>query len=157
LLKLFLAFTVIPAVELFLLIWLGQYLGPLGTVAIVLVTGATGAWLAKREGLGLLKRLQSDLRRGIPPAERLVEGGLVVVGGVLLITPGVLTDLTGFLLVAGPTRRLLAPIALRWLASRFTVEGMGVDLGPMRPHDPERPSIVDDPDRPDKTFSHPTR
>ena len=98
-LKLFLAFTLIPALELYLLILVGQWLGPLATVAVILTTGAVGAWLAKREGLSLLKQLEQEARQGFPSGDRIVEGLMVLVAGVLLVTPGVLTDLTGFILV----------------------------------------------------------
>ena len=102
---LLLAMVVIPAVELFLLLQLGAWMGPWQTFALVVVTGTVGAWLAKREGLGVLTSLRDELAQGLPPGSRLAEGALVLVGGILLITPGVLTDLTGFLFIAPPTRR----------------------------------------------------
>ena len=122
-LRLLLLFTVVPAVELFLLLQLGSLIGPLWTFVIVVVTGTIGAWLAKREGLGLLSTLSEELNNGIPPGNRLMEGVLVVVGGILLITPGVFTDITGFLLIAPPSRRFLAPRVLSYLASRFQITG----------------------------------
>jgi UPF0716 protein FxsA len=69
--------------------------------------------------LAVLRQLQADLGRGLPPATRLVEGALVLVGAVLLVTPGMLTDVFGIFLLIPPTRRLIAPITLRWLARRF--------------------------------------
>ncbi len=107
--KLFLLFTVVPAIELFLLLQMGSFLGPMPTFLFVLGTGILGAWLAKREGFAVLRQLQQDLGKGLPPATRLVEGALVLAGGMLLITPGVLTDLTGILLLMPPVRRSLAP------------------------------------------------
>jgi UPF0716 protein FxsA len=115
--KLGLAFTVIPTIELALLIWIGTQIGVLWTTLIVIGTGFTGAWLAKREGLGVLRQLQADLQSGFPPAVRIVEGVMVLIGAVLLITPGVLTDLTGFMLIFPLTRRLIAP----WLLRRVLV------------------------------------
>jgi UPF0716 protein FxsA len=106
---LFTAFTVIPAIELGLLVWIGQFIGPWATAGIVVLTGGIGAWLAKREGFGVLKSLKEESQKGFPAGDRIVEGVLVLVGGVLLITPGVLTDVTGFLLIAPPSRRWLAP------------------------------------------------
>ncbi|MBA2321225.1 MAG: FxsA family protein, partial [Deltaproteobacteria bacterium] len=102
-------FTVVPAVELFLLLQLGSLLGPMQTFLIVLGTGILGAWLAKREGFAVLRQLQADLAKGLPPAVRVVEGALVLVGGLLLVTPGVLSDLTGILLLLPPVRRSIAP------------------------------------------------
>ena len=125
--KLLLAMTIIPAVELYLLIQLGQWMGALETVLLIVVTGAVGAALAKREGLGVLQQLKADARGGLPPADRLVEGLMVLIGGVLLLTPGVLTDLTGFALIAPFSRRRLAPLIKRWLASKFRIGGLRMD------------------------------
>lgn len=151
--KLALAFTVIPLVEAYLLIQVGSAVGPLNTVLFMLLTGVFGAWIAKREGIAVLRQVALDLRQGLPPALRLVEGALVLVGAVLLITPGVLTDLTGILLVFPWTRRLLAPVVLRSVASRFTVEA----LGSVRVGDAAREPSAD-PRQPRPTpFDHPVR
>lgn len=101
----------------------------------------------------MLRRLADEAGRGIPPGDRLVEGALVVVGGILLITPGVLTDLTGLLLILGPTRRWLAPrvkaALLRRIATNatFTVHGFGGAAAP-----PPRESTPEE--RPPR-FDHP--
>lgn len=156
--RLLLLFTVVPAVELYLLILIGQWLGALETVLIILVTGSVGAVLAKREGLGVIRRLQEEARTGLPPGDRIVEGLLVLVGGVLLITPGVLTDLTGFLLIMPWSRRWLAPRVkarvMRWLISPHpgaTESWSGsVTFGSpriVREREPLR--------RPDEGFAHP--
>jgi UPF0716 protein FxsA len=126
---LFLAFTVIPAIELFLLLELGSFVGPLPTFGFVLVTGVLGAWLARREGSAVWRQLTTDLATGLPPGDRLMEAAMVVAGGVLLVAPGVLTDLTGILFLFPPSRRFLAPRLARWLAARF---GGAVELGPGR-------------------------
>lgn len=130
--RLALLFTIVPAVELFLLLQLGSWLGPLPTFALILVTGVAGGWLAKREGFAVLRQLSAELSNGLPPGERLVEGALVVLGGALLVTPGVLSDLAGILLIVRPTRRWLAPRLTRSLAQRFevTVGGGEPDVGP---------------------------
>lgn len=149
LLKLFLLFTLVPVIELALLIRIGTWIGPLWTIAIVLGTGAVGSWLAKREGFAVLRQLRDELREGLPPGSRLMEGALVVLGGVLLITPGVLSDVTGLLLIVPPARRWLAPRALAWLMRRFQVEIPR--RGPAAP-DLERPQVRKDPH-----FDHPVR
>lgn len=137
--KLLLAFTLIPAIELFLLLQLGAWLGAFETFLIIVVTGVVGAWLAKREGLGVLTSLRNELSQGLPPGSRLAEGLLVLVGGVLLLTPGVLTDLTGFLFIAPPTRRWLAPRVVNAVVSRIDFVTIGPDARPgMRPHDGPR-------------------
>jgi UPF0716 protein FxsA len=131
---LLLLFTVVPAVELFLLLRIGALVGPTPTVVWLLLAGLFGAWLAKREGLHLIGELSVEMRQGLPPAGRLVEGGMVVAGAVLLVTPGVLTDLVGLLLILPPTRRWLAPRVLKQIAARFEVPST---LGP-EPDDPVR-------------------
>lgn len=118
-------FIVVPTVELFLLLQLGSWLGPAATFALVVITGVVGGWLAKREGLGVLADLQRELGRGLPPGDRLVEGGMVLVGGLLLITPGVMTDLIGFLLIVPATRRVLAPRLLGWIGRHVDVRVIG--------------------------------
>lgn len=130
-LVLFLAFTLIPALELWLLIEVGRVIGGAETVLYIVALGILGAWLGKRAGFGVMRQLFEDLRTGVPPADRLVEAALVLVGSVLLITPGVLTDVTGVLLFIAPVRRWLAPhaknVVLRWLARK------GVVLGTLAP------------------------
>lgn len=140
--RLVLLFTIVPALELFLLLQIGALMGPTPTFLLLLVTGVVGAWLAKREGLQVLGQLSVELQRGLPPGERMMEGALVVIGGLLLITPGVLTDLTGVLLIFPPTRRFVAPRALRWLERRF-LGGEGAPLG-----DDVRVRVGDPPPRP---------
>jgi UPF0716 protein FxsA len=119
--KLFVLFTVVPAVEIFLLLQMGSFFGPMPTFLFVLGTGILGAWLAKREGFAVLRQLQSDLAKGLPPAARLVEGALVLIGGLLLITPGVLTDLTGIVLLIPAVRRALAPRIVARYGGSFAV------------------------------------
>ncbi|MEZ4318995.1 MAG: FxsA family protein [Myxococcota bacterium] len=126
--RLLLAFTIIPALELALLLQIGSWIGPWQTFLIVVVTGTVGAWLAKREGLGVLASLSEELRSGLPPGSRIAEGVLVFAGGLLLLTPGVLTDLAGFLFILPPTRRWLAPRVVQAVASRLDL----VVLGPGR-------------------------
>jgi UPF0716 family protein affecting phage T7 exclusion len=120
--RLFLLIVLVPAVELFLLIKIGSLIGPMPTLLLVLVSGIVGAALARREGVHLLGELSNELRQGIPPGERLMEGVLVVTGGLLLVIPGVLTDIVGVLLMVRPTRRWLAPRVLQALASRFDLD-----------------------------------
>ena len=143
--RLILLFTVVPALELALLLQIGAWLGPWQTFAIVVVTGTVGAWLAKREGLGVLAQLREELSQGLPPGSRIAEGVLVFAGGLLLVTPGVMTDLAGFLFIAPPSRRFLAPRVVNAIASRFDVAVMGTG----QPIDPRRaPGEAVPPDEP---------
>ena len=134
--KLALLFTIVPTVELALLIWIGTQIGVLWTTAIVIVTGFTGAWLAKREGVGVLRRIRSDMQSGMPPAGRIVEGVMVLIGAVLLVTP--------FALIIPYTRRLLAPVLLRrvvkwWTGDPELAKNMKVEFGSPRPSSPDTP------------------
>lgn len=136
--KLALLFTLVPTIELALLIWIGTQIGVLWTTAIVILTGFTGAWLAKREGVGVLRRIKTDLDSGVPPAGRIVEGVMVLVGAVLLVTPGILTDVTGFALIIPFTRRLLAPFVLRrvvrwWTGDAELANNLNIEFSQPRP------------------------
>jgi len=116
---LFLAFTLIPLLELYLLLFVARYVGFWPTVGLVLVTGVIGALLAKKEGLRVVRRWQQSLAQGRMPEEGILGGLLVLVGGVLLVTPGVLTDAVGFLLLLPPTRRVIAARVRRVLERRM--------------------------------------
>jgi len=104
--RLFLAFTLIPLLELALLIKIGEYAGALPTIFLVVITGGIGVFLARNQGLIVLRQIQYDLQRGIVPGNSLIDGLLVLVGSVLLITPGLITDILGFLLLF-PFSRIL--------------------------------------------------
>ncbi len=102
--KLFLCFTIIPVVELYFLIKIGSVIGGFNTILIVLGTGFFGAWLARMEGMHTLLRVRENMQQGIMPAEDLIDAFIIFVAGVLLITPGLLTDFSGLLLLWPVTR-----------------------------------------------------
>lgn len=112
--RLILLFTLVPLVELALLLWVGKEIGVWATLGLVIITGVVGASLAKLQGLGVLRRIREEMARGILPAERLFDGLLILVGGLLLLTPGFLTDILGLLTLIPPTRGALK----RWLQRR---------------------------------------
>lgn len=139
--RLLLAFTLIPLLEVFLLVRIGQQVGFLPTVAGVLVVGFIGAWLARREGRKVLREWRETMARGQLPSEGLTGGLLVLVGGVMLISPGVLTDVGGLFLLFPPTRALATRFVRRWLdrqlqAGTLRVSGLSSFGGFGRP--PER-------------------
>lgn len=115
LLILILLFTVLPLAELYLLVWLGFQIGLLPTIAIALGTGVLGASLARAQGTAVMSKLSQQLRAGERPADTLVDGALVLFAGVLLIMPGVITDVTGFLLLVPPVRSILKPLLAKAL------------------------------------------
>ncbi len=120
--KLLLLFIVVPAVELLLLIELGGLIGPLLTVAVIVITGAAGASLARWQGLSVLRQVQREMAGGQLPAGALVDGVIILIAGALLMTPGFLTDIVGFLLLV-PGVRGVVKRALRARFERSIKEG----------------------------------
>ena len=113
--RLLLLFIVVPVVELVLLIEIGQRIGTLATVALIIGTGIVGASMARQQGLSTLARLRKDLDEGRLPAEAIIDGVLILVAAAVLMTPGVVTDLFGFFCLIPACRRLL----MRHLKRRF--------------------------------------
>ncbi|MDF1507011.1 membrane protein FxsA [Robertmurraya sp. DFI.2.37] len=95
---------IIPAGEIFVLLLSGRIIGVWTTLSIIILTGVIGAYLAKRQGLEALRRAQLDMQYGRVPGEAIVDGMCILVGGVLLLTPGFITDAIGFLLLIPLTR-----------------------------------------------------
>ena len=102
--KLALLFVIVPLLELALLIQIGQVVGFLPTMVLVVVTGIVGAWLARLEGLKTLWKLRDDLARGQLPGQAIIDGMSILMGATLLLTPGVITDFVGLILLLPPTR-----------------------------------------------------
>lgn len=100
-------FILLPIVELAILIQVGEWIGLGPTLGIVIVTGFLGASLARRQGLRTWLAIQAELRNGQVPAGALVDGLLILIGGIVLLTPGILTDLCGFALLVPATRNRL--------------------------------------------------
>jgi UPF0716 protein FxsA len=122
---LLLLFIVWPVTELWLLFQLSDALGFFTTLGIVLGTGILGAWLAKWQGLQAIVRLQNEIRQGIMPAQAIGDGVLILVAGVLLLTPGAISDVVGLLLLVPPFRKLVMVSVSRWFASRVRVQATG--------------------------------
>ena len=123
LLKLFLAFTIIPIIEIYLLIEIGSMFGALTAVTLVILTGFFGAFLARMQGLQTLYRIQESLREGRMPSGELMDALLIVIAGLVLLTPGFLTDSAGFMLLIPATRNsikywLRRQIELRYMSNR---------------------------------------
>jgi len=114
-LRLLLLFTCIPLMELYLLLQIGSIIGAVNTILLVLITGVLGAYLAQQEGLRTLERIRSLMAQGEMPGEPLIDALLILVAGFVLITPGILTDLLGFLMLVPATR---APIR-RWIKGQL--------------------------------------
>lgn len=111
--RLLLLFIALPAVELALLLEIGQRIGTLETLFLIVATGVLGATLARRQGLRVLARVQERLAQGEMPADSLVDGLLILVASALLVTPGVITDAVGFLCLVPRFRALVKRIVVR--------------------------------------------
>ena len=113
--SLFLALVLLPFLDLYVLVALGHEVGFWPIVGLVLASAVVGTWLAREEGLRVLRRWQESVARGLLPEEGLMSGVLVLAGGLLLVMPGVISDVLGLLLLFPPTRRLVA----RWVRRRL--------------------------------------
>ena len=113
--KLFLAFTLVPFIEIYLLIKIGAQVGAFNTILIVILTGLLGASLARLEGIKTMTKVRDSLNRGDLPAEEMLDAMLIFAAGVVLLTPGFITDLAGLTLLVPKTRYWLK----RWLRKKF--------------------------------------
>lgn len=117
--RLFLLFAVIPVIEIYLLLKIGNLIGALPTVALLLAVSLTGAWLVRQQGFEIMRRIQAELSQGRLPAAELLDGAMVLVGGVLLMTPGFFTDFLGLFFLFPLTRNLIKQAVARWLQGRL--------------------------------------
>ena len=122
-------FTAVPIVELALLIRIGRAISVGPTIALVLLTGMLGAALARHQGIRALGRIQAELAGGRMPTGPMVDGLLILIAGLLLIAPGVLTDAVGFVLLIPPARRLIRRRLAGYFARRVTI----IHPGPFSP------------------------
>ena len=126
---LFLLFTLVPLVELAILIRIGQVTEWWVPILLVIATGVLGAALARWQGWQALQRIRDDARAGRIPAAALIDGFLILVAGILLVTPGVLTDLVGFALLVPPLRALVKRGAVAWLKRSIEVHVSRTNAG----------------------------
>ena len=113
--RLVLLFTVIPALEIYLLIQVGAAIGGINTLLLIVATGVVGAHYARMQGFEVVRRLQESMHAGRPPAGEMVDGALLLVGGAMLLTPGLLTDAFGLSLVFPPSREFWKQLFVQWL------------------------------------------
>lgn len=157
-------FVAVPFIELYLLLELTNYTGSaVATFGLVIFTGILGAWLAKQQGLSTLRRIQQATAEGRMPGKELVDGGMILVAGALLLTPGILTDAFGFSLLMPPCRAVYRKLLKRafpttgasgvqFHATGFSFGGSTTTNG-FNGMDDE---IADDPNVVDGTVQHPT-
>lgn len=113
--KIFLGFVLIPLLDLYLLVQIGSKIGTLNAIALCLLTAFIGAALAKSQGLATMQKVQENLNRGIVPAEDILDAVIIFLAGLVLLTPGFMTDIFGLLLLFPLTRGYFK----RWLRVQF--------------------------------------
>ena len=127
--RLLLLFIAVPTIELILLIEIGQRVGSFATIGLIIGTGIIGAALAKQQGVNTLARLRKDLNNNQLPAEPIVDGLIILLATTVLITPGVITDLVGFLCLVPRFRGLLKNHLKRKFGNVVRRSSVGVTLG----------------------------
>lgn len=149
--RLALLFVIVPILELVLLIQVGQWVGLLPTIALVVLTGLTGAWLARAEGVRVFFQFQRELASGRLPGQAMQDAIAVLVGGAFLLTPGILTDVAGFSLLFPPTRRWLQRRVRGRVQQQIkdgtikvvTMQGFGGGFGGQEPGESSHPPGMD--------------
>lgn len=130
-----LVFVVMPIVEIYVIIQVGQVIGALWTVLLLVADSVLGAWLIKREGARAWRGLSDELQAGRMPTRELADGGLILIGGSLMLAPGFVTDALGILLVLPVTRPVFRGLLATWLGRRLVVSvqrpGAGPSTGPV--------------------------
>lgn len=114
-------FIGVPFAEIYVLLQVGQAIGAVNTLGLLIIISVVGAWLAKREGLGVLRRMQRSIDSGRVPGTELVDGFLILLAGALMLTPGFLTDILAILLLLPPVRAVVRRELRRRVARRIQI------------------------------------
>ena len=125
LLLIVLVFIVVPIAELYVIIQVGQAIGALPTIAILIADSIIGSLLLRTQGRSAWRRFNDALAEGRVPAREVLDGALVIFGGAFLITPGFLTDIIGLFLLLPPTRAVVRSLTVKVFARRFVVSAVG--------------------------------
>lgn len=123
-----LLFFIVPLFELYFLIKIGSIIGAFNTIMLVILTAIGGAYLAKREGLRTLYKIRENMMQGIMPTEELVDACLIFIAGVLLLTPGFLTDTVGLLFLFPNTREIFKDYMKNWIKYKIEHRDYYIDL-----------------------------
>jgi UPF0716 protein FxsA len=118
---LFLLFVGVPFAEIYVLLQVGHAIGALNTLGLLILISIVGAWLAKREGVGVLRRMQAAINAGRVPGTELIDGFLILLAAALMLTPGFLTDIVAILLLLPPVRAGMRRTLRRVLARRIEI------------------------------------
>jgi UPF0716 protein FxsA len=125
-----LLFIVVPIVELYVIIQVGEAIGVLPTIALLIVDSVLGSMLMRHQGRAAWRRFNATLTEGRIPHREVLDGALVIFGGALLLTPGFVTDILGIILLIPPTRVLVRQIVARRVLPRLVVSRFGGGFGP---------------------------
>jgi UPF0716 protein FxsA len=128
-------FVIVPILEIYVIIQVGQSIGALWTIALLIADSIAGSLLMKSQGRAAWRRFQVALAEGRLPAREVMDGVLVIFGGAFLLTPGFVTDILGALLLLPPTRAVIR----RLVARRFTLSVLSGMPGPVGPRGGRRP------------------
>jgi UPF0716 protein FxsA len=127
---LFALFIVVPLVEIYVIIQVGQAIGAWWTIVLLILDSILGSWLIKREGSRAFRALREALDSGRMPAKELADGALILIGGTLMLAPGFVTDGFGILMILPFTRPFFRRALTRVVSSRLVVLGPNGPLGP---------------------------
>jgi UPF0716 protein FxsA len=120
-LLLLLLFVVMPIAELAVIVLVAQSIGVFNTLGLVILVSIVGAWLAKREGLGMITRVRASLDRGELPSREVADGFLILFAGALMLAPGFITDILALLLLVPPTRAVVRSALVAYAVKRGQV------------------------------------
>ncbi|HKL74468.1 MAG TPA: FxsA family protein [Halanaerobiales bacterium] len=126
--KLLIVFATVPLIELALLIKIGEFIGIIPTIIIVGSTGIIGITLARSQGYQVIKKIKNKIELGKLPADDLIGGVLILIGGTMLLTPGILTDITGFSLIFPITRSVFVKIAKNKIKKYIENNRRGIEI-----------------------------
>jgi UPF0716 protein FxsA len=142
-LLLFVAFIVVPIAELYVIIQVGQAIGALPTIALLLADSVLGSWLLRSQGRAAWRRFNEALAAGRAPARETADGALIIFGGALLLTPGFITDVFGLLFLLPPTRAVIRAYLTRRVFGRVVVAMPGPGPRARRPRRVREDDVVE--------------
>jgi len=143
-LVLFIIFILVPVIEITVLIEVGDQLGALPTVGLVIFTAAVGASLVRSQGLQTLMSAQQKMQQGQQPGQEVIEGVMLAIAGIMLVTPGFVTDFFGLLLLLPMSRRFFAAKLLeRMIIKNMAQQGQPFNQGFSQPHSDRDSDVID--------------
>ncbi|MEC7108016.1 MAG: FxsA family protein [Verrucomicrobiota bacterium] len=113
--KLLLIFITLPILELAVLLRLDDAIGLFQTIVLIFLTGIIGAWLVRQQGISIIFKIKKEISDGNMPAKEMIDGVMVLIAGAVLVTPGLITDIFGFLLLIPYTRNFIR----KWIRHRI--------------------------------------